>query len=486
MPGLDQGGMQRLSELVASLLALHFPPERWPDLGRRARQAARQLGLAGEAELLARLEGPGLPQGGLEALASHLTVGETYFWREPSAFQALEEHILPELLRRRTGQGRHLRLWSAGCASGEEPYSLAIALRRALPNPQDWQISILATDINPQSLRLARAGVYGPWSFRNAPAWLTRDYFRPLPGGRQELSPQIRGMVHFAQHNLAAGPPPGPAGAPLGLDLIFCRNVLMYFTSQVARRVIAGLHACLGPQGWLAVGACELSLLNLGRFAPVRLGEAILYRKAGPPDSRAAEPLQAGQEAPLWEEAFPAQAPAPPPPEPLAAPVQDGPGPPPQPAPPTVPAPVPAAEPPAPSQAAGPPGGWAQAIQELAGQGRLAEALALAEEALAQAKLDPELHYLRAMVLQELDQPERAAQALRNALFLDSSLVAAHLALGGLLLRRQDRQAARRSFGNALGLLGGHAADEVLPQAAGLTVGRVRQLIQEALERETA
>lgn len=158
-----------LSTLVAERLALHFPPSRWSDLERMACSASMELGSTDPKSFLERLLSTAVTSGQLEILASHLTVGETYFWRQPQVFDALEERILPELIRLRGSGEKRLRIWSAGCSTGEEPYSIAIALRRAMPAIDDWNITILATDVNPRMLRTAAAGRYAEWSFRNAP-----------------------------------------------------------------------------------------------------------------------------------------------------------------------------------------------------------------------------------------------------------------------------------------------------------------------------
>ncbi len=160
-------------------------------------------------------------------------------------FEALEDRILPELIRSRSVGNRRLRIWSAGCATGEEPYSIAIALRRALPVPEDWRITILATDINPHILRKASAGVYGEWSFRNAPPWLKGTWFRPKKDGKLEILPEIRKMVSFAYLNLAEDIFPSPVNNTNAMDLIFCRNVLMYFAAERAQEIGESLRGCL-------------------------------------------------------------------------------------------------------------------------------------------------------------------------------------------------------------------------------------------------
>ncbi len=454
---LAESLLSRLSDFIASRTALHFPPKRWGDLQRKLGPAAREFGFSDQAAFVQWLLSTPLSKGHLETLASHLTISETYFWREPHSFAALEEEILPGLIAKRQNGARRLHLWSAGCASGEEPYSLAMALQRALPMQQGWQIKLLGTDINPRVLRRARDGVYGPWSLRNAPAWLKQDYLRPLPGKKFKIRRKIRDMVSFAYLNLAEDVYPTPLNSTTAMDVIFCRNVLMYFSPEAARRVIQRLHACLVEGGWLVVSAPELSQKAFDRFATVRINGATIYRKQSTP----ARPKAA--KAPAPAESPPVFAPPPPPSLPL---VKAGKA---------APAPAPsAAGPLAPEPEA--PRSPAHRVRAMADQGNLEQALEACEEALAADKLDAELHYLRATILQELDRLDEAVQSLRRALYLEPDMMIAHFALGNLLLRRGERQAAKRSFANVLGLLDARPPEEVLPQIEGLTAGRFKEI----------
>ena len=245
--------MPRLSEFLAQQMGLHFPAERWPDLARGIDAAALEFRFPDAASCIQWLLSAPLSRSQVEILSSHLTVGETYFFREPQVFDVLQTHILPALIQSRRQSGQHLRLWSAGCASGEEAYSLAILLQRLLPDFRQWNISILATDINPHALQKAAAGIYGDWSFRNAPPWLREGYFRAIPGGRYEIAPAVRDMVTFSYLNLAADVYPSLLNNTNAMDIIFCRNVLMYFSPQRAQQVIHNLYRCLVDGGWLIV-----------------------------------------------------------------------------------------------------------------------------------------------------------------------------------------------------------------------------------------
>ena len=152
--------------LLGERTGLSFPPQRHESAEHGVRRAMARAGATDPEEFLGLAARDARV---LDDLVVELTVGETYFFRNEPQFQALEQHILPELIARRR-PSRQLRLWSAGCASGEEPYSLAILLERLLPDLADWHILILATDINPQVLARAKRGCYGEWSFRQTPA----------------------------------------------------------------------------------------------------------------------------------------------------------------------------------------------------------------------------------------------------------------------------------------------------------------------------
>src|SRR5215210_5991419 len=151
-PRIPDALLDDFSRFVAAQIGLDFPRERWVDLARSVEAAIKDLGFDdAEAAMRAFLSRP-VQKHDLEPLVKHLTVGETYFFRDPKIFEALEKQILPELIRTRRAM-RRLRIWSAACCTGEEPYSLAILLTRLLPDLKDWQVTILATDLNTDFLR---------------------------------------------------------------------------------------------------------------------------------------------------------------------------------------------------------------------------------------------------------------------------------------------------------------------------------------------
>ena len=456
-----------LASLVGERLGLDYPPERWPDLERGMRVAALQAG-AGNAEVFAAaLLGATPQQRQLDTLAEALTVGETYFFRERRSFEILEQEILPPLIAARRSAGRHLRLWSAGCCTGEEAYSLAIVVDRLLPQRQDWQVTILGTDVNPAFLRAAARGDFGDWSFRDAPPGFRDRYFTRTAAQRWQLDPHIRQMVRFRPLNLVQPGFPDWRDDTQAMDVILCRNVLMYFSQDRMQQVLGRLEHALADGGWLSVSAAEATVKNLHSLTPAGFDGAVFYRKA----PRTGEPLPAPAARLAWPP------PADPLPEggpPVAAAIEPWPG------------PEPAATRIATNADAHAhadtdvraPADLLHVARKQADAGQLPQARATVERALVQAKLDAGAHHLHAVILEELGLAAEARAALQRAIYLEPDFVLAHHALGQLALRQGLAAQAQRHFGNVLALLDGLPADAELPRSDGLSAGHLRVLVE--------
>lgn len=229
----------------------------------------------------------------MERLINFLTVGETYFFRDEGQFNALTTKVLPALIARKRAAAAaigptiqpQLRLWSAGCATGEEAYSLAMALKELIPDIERWYILILATDINQDSLAKAREALYSDWSFRETRAKAMQSrYFNFDPAARRYgLSTDIRKMVTFAPLNLIEDEYPAIHNNTVSMDLILCRNVTIYFTEADTRRIVQKFFNALVPDGWLVVGHSEPSPTIYGAFQPRIFPNTLLYQKSGQP-----------------------------------------------------------------------------------------------------------------------------------------------------------------------------------------------------------
>jgi chemotaxis protein methyltransferase CheR len=466
---------RRVSEFIAQHTGLDFPRERRSDLQRGLAAAAMEFGLPDAAGCADWLLSAPLARSQLQVLASHLTIGETYFFRERKTFDALADQVLPELIHRRRGREQRLRLWSAACSTGEEPYSLAILVRQLLPDWQDWNVTILATDINERFLQKAFAGIYGEWSFRESEAGFKERYFTPTSNGRFAIAPEIRNCVSFAHMNLAQDCFSSPTADRQGMDIILCRNVLIYFTASHARRLAENLRHALAQGGWLAVSPSECSQTLFSSFAAVNFPGSILYRKSKaeerappiwppPPDAvaqrvagqRTAEAFEASQALLSYApDRHPQTAGTPPAPFAEAA----------------------ARTPPVTSRLADKPAAISLRTRALADQGEHAEALAASEQWIASDKIDSAAHYVHAMILQEMGERGAARDSLHRAVYLKPDFALAHFALGNLARAEARTAQARKHFTNALHLLRSCAPDALLPESDGMSAGRLVEIV---------
>jgi chemotaxis protein methyltransferase CheR len=236
----------------------------------------------------------------LEELAARLTVPETHFFRVRPQIAALQQTLLPGLLERRADQ-RHVSIWSAGCSTGEEPYTLAILLRECQVDLFGWRLQILGTDISEAALQAARGARYGDWSFRDTPAEIRERYFT-REGGRWRLNSAVRQDVEFARHNLADALPWPCLRGHNAFDLILCRNVTIYFAYDNANALYERLAGLLAPDGWLLLGPCDPPPRHDGPLEAVYLHGAVLWRRgssgAHPVASARVEPAPSGHKRP--------------------------------------------------------------------------------------------------------------------------------------------------------------------------------------------
>lgn len=503
-----------VQQAIIRLTGLVFPESRRKVLADGLERATRRAGAPGIAAYLARLEAD--PDSELlDDLVAEITVGETYFFRDPRQFGVIRDRILPSLVERKGD--RPLRLWSAGCASGEEPYTLAILLSEAgLSTPGQ----ILGTDLSRAALARARRGRYGRWSLRGVPDDVVSTHFEPLSGG-YSLRPDVRRLVELRYLNLAADTYPSLATGVWGLDLILCRNVFIYFDEESTRQVASRLIDSLAPGGWLLMGASDPPLSGLVSCEVVVTPAGLAYRRAGGPRASATETAPRRGTA-----AAPAIAPAP---SPTPAPSVG--------ATPTAfhvpsPASTPSPKRPSPPTGARPPSGgggerpesgapatrhgptpeeaarayaqrdyaaavetatrlirqgadgiepWVILVRSHANVGDLEAAGRACAAGMARNRTSAELAYLHGVLLAEAGRAEDAAAALRAALYLDRSLVIAHLALSDILKRLGDAFASRRSLRNAERLLGGLAPDEIVPASDGERAGRLAEITRAQL-----
>ncbi len=443
--------LEGVSRVIERRSGLAFPPEKWPELRKGLSDASEMLGLTGARELAERFLSPAAPTDWTSVLLDHLTIGETYFFREPDALEGIENSILPGLVRARRDGSRSLRIWSAGCSTGEEPYTLSMLLLRTIPDIDQWDISLLATDLNTESLEKARKGVYTAWSFRGTPGWVRDGFFRQSGEHGWSVAPAVRKLVRFERLNLCTDTFPASWNSTADLDLILCRNVLMYFAPDRIEAVLRGFLAALVPGGYLVVSANELSMASFAGFERVERGKAFCFRK---PSGKAGPSVLPSAPARIGRRRTD-----------LPKPQADA------------PAPVPSDSPRRPATAPEP-GSPLAAARRCADGGRFDEAALHCRAAIERDPMNPAGYYLYGVVLQEKGDSTSAAREFRRAIYIDPEFVAPYVSLGQMLHASGNRSEARRHFSNALAILERHPDGDVVRESGGTTVGALAAMIR--------
>jgi chemotaxis protein methyltransferase CheR len=245
--------VERFRKMVTSRLGFHFEQTKMDVLADVLRQRLADSGAAEIEDYLQRLSGATGDGKELRAIAEQLTVSETYFFRNRDNFRAFVELVLPDRLRAR-GARRHLRILSAGCASGDEAYSLAILVRDHLPDPTGWRVSIQGIDVNPVMVERATQARYSAWSLRDTANDVRVRHFQTV-GKDFVLGEHIRKMASFEERNLVDEDP--AFWHSDAFDVVFCRNVTMYFSLDVSRAVVHRIAHALAPGGFLFLGHAE-------------------------------------------------------------------------------------------------------------------------------------------------------------------------------------------------------------------------------------
>lgn len=397
----------------------------------------------------------------LQKLLQYLTVGETFFFRYHAHFEVLAKNMLARVMMQ---PKKSIRIWSAGCSTGEEPYTIAMAIMEAIPDWKKRDIRILATDINSRSLRLAREGVFSAWKMRVTPKHYIEKYFT-LIGESYVIRDEVKSLVDFAYFNLQSS---SPRSGEL-FDAVFCRNVLIYFTTATTKKVVEMFADTLHPGGDLYMGHSE-TLLNVSSRFERHLYDGSFYYRKKPP--AAAEP-----------------------PKPVAAS-----------SPPLLPrSPAPKAVAPPPGRAAdsvtvdelfsnglgllhqesydraaelfeeilrikpGHTGALLGSGQIHLAQGRNDAAISCCDAALALNDLLPEGFFLRGLLFEMTDRIDEAFEEYRKAVLLKIDFIMPHYQLAKLCFRTGDAKTSLREIRNSVKLLEKAGRGAVIPFSGGLS-----------------
>ena len=493
---------QELRSYLHQNLGLNYNERQNKELSRKMDQASYSFGFSQTEQFVNWILNKQLTNDELFKLAGHLTIGETYFMREKKGYDFLEQIYLPGLIQKRITSNKKLRVWCAGCATGEEAYSLAIVLQQTIPKISEWDVSILATDINPVFLEKAKKGIYTKWSFRNNTEKFIENYFIKSGKNEFQIIPEIKRMVKFASLNLAGDDYPSKSNNTNDFDIIFCRNVLIYFSNEGMRAVSERLYHSLTEGGVLVVSPVEMSNLICPKFNSIFYSGFTIYHK-GNAESKTnglnelqSIPNQQLKKAELISQKKVES-------KPLKIPVK-----------------IDVPKPPKPISVRSvehtvektnslfyfenikslyTQGAFEETeillanylnksenydidaitmmAKTKANLGKLQEAEFWCTKGLTLNKLDSNLHYLMATVMQETGNDENAITALKMALYLEPNFVLAHFLLGTLLSKRGDSATGIKAYKNALSSLSKYAFDDILPESDGITAGRFTAII---------
>lgn len=407
-------------------------------------------------------------------LTELLTTGESYFFRDRNQFQLLRNQILPELIERRSHQ-RRLRIWSAGCSTGEEPYSLAIVLQELLPRREEWQIFVLGTDLNHRAVQQACTGLYTPWSFRMVDSALQSRYFSPQHE-YWKISDTIRSMVTFSSCNLVKERFPDCSRELHDMDLILCRNVFIYLTPHAVSQVADKFSETLNEGGYLLTGHGELHLQSLQNLKTKMCGEQVIFQKKTKTRDTATVADTTRATCPLPGRIAGKQVAATRPDKPRStAMIAERPW---------IPAAAAAGRSttlPANKSAPHTFEAYLAMAQRQADQGEYQQAVKSCRQASALETTSPHPYFLLAQIAEATGDVDNAKDLLKKTIYLDPLHVAAHLELGALYAQEHNLKLAVKFLSASSQLLQKLPSGTSLPSYHNVTAGELLRHTDELL-----
>ncbi len=427
LPKID---MSIISHFIGEEMGLFFPENKWVELERGLKRACHAFHYQDLNTCVQWLMSSHLNQEKTEILASCLTVGETYFYRDTKIFETIEKDKLIPLIYERYKSNRQLRIWSAGCSTGEEPLSIAMTLNRLIPDIKNWNVHLIASDINTQALEKMSKGVYSQWSFRNVSPSIQSSYFKEIGPGQFEVLPSIKSMIKTFYLNLSQDVYPSLLNDTNAMDIILCRNVLMYFSEEKIRKIIKRFYHTLSDGGWLVVGCTECYDEYYSDFVSVRINGMTFYQKK-------IESLKSNvTDPPIQRKKIVIQ------PESHSKELND-----------------------------------IETIENYANAGRLNDALKKCDECIEQYKSQTEFYYLKAMILIELGQDDLAMQTLKSVIYLNQKHIMAYINLGSIAKRQGRINDSNEYCQCALSLLQQLNPESVIEGSGGVTANKMIDMV---------
>lgn len=387
----------------------------------------------------------------INRLVAAITIGETYFFRDKRQIKLLKDYILPKVIKKKVeSSDKTLRIWSAGCSSGEEIYTIIMLLQDLIVNLQDWKCEFLATDINIESLRKGMGAKYSEWSMRSIPEEYLTRYFTKS-GNVYQLHDSIRGMVNFDYLNLNTDTYPSMMNGTAMQDLIVCRNVLIYFDDVHIKNVLDRLTRCLGEHGYILLGASDpIAFMDVGMM-PVADYPSLFTKRMTPekvilptPDKNLVSHQQAVRQIKVEKVK-----------QPIQSPVNH--------------MVVTKAE------------KLTQAI-EFANTGKTTEAIKLCEEIIAEDKMNKEAYFIYALSLAELKRNKDAESAFRKALYIDPGFLVCRYQFGLYLLQHKRHQEGLKALESAIRSASEFNDNDIVPDSNNMSYKDLVSVLKREIE----
>ena len=448
--------LEQFATLIAQRTGLCVPERDWPHLGRIIGQRLFTPACGDANQYFQRLAGQADAASELwRDLVRDLTVGESYFFRDQGQMAVLRDQVLPALIAQ-NASSRRLRLWSAGCSTGEEPLTLAMLLEELLPQRESWNVTILGTDLNPAAIEKARRGTFGAWSFRGVPPATRARYFHER-GSEWAADRRLLSQLTLREGNLLADPYPNRPDGIHDFDLILCRNVFIYFDVGTIQTIVEKFSATLREGGYLMTGHAETHGIQFGRLQRRHFPGSLVYQRCS----------KFAPEAPVTPVAVAVAKPVAPRRPPVALRPES------RQSTPSRPLVVPVATV-APSAH-----DLLQSAQTCANLGRYDQAVALCRRANEADPLLAPAHFLAAQLAEQGGDLEEAGAHFKRVIYLAPDFAPAYVELGSLYAAQGDDARAIRVRATACELLKKLPPETVIQTFAPLTAGELVQHLHE-------
>lgn len=448
--------LQIVADIIGRELGLNYPTNRFEELLRGLERTSELfLGTLSAVNLIEEIiKAKAIPPHIYTKLSNALTINETYFFRESPAINLFKTVIVKEIV----ANNGNYKIWSAGCSSGEEPFTLAILIKENLPTHISKNINIIATDLSNNALEKARIGIYTQWSFRETPNSIKEKYFKAIDG-KWQICEDVKRMVSFSNLNLIKDEYPSIPKGINNLNLIFCRNVLMYFSQENIKLVTNKLYNSLNEGGWLVTSQVELNNELFPDFGKANLCNGFFYKRerelttfkeSSAPKKKVPKEQKSETSSLLPTKTKVKSS------DVLVIDNQEEH---------ITPSPL-------------------QSAKELANKGEYEKAIAILEKLSSRDSLNIDFSYLYATILSEKGDIERSADYFKKCIYLDPTHILANYMLGNIYIELGKTELSLKYFRAALIEASKMNPTQEVPDSGGMSAARIVEILEDIIQEQ--